>query len=131
MPEKIWVKAAHARASFYQEVLQMAEDAEGKAKLVIEHIRAHTDPVTGEQVPVPMQVTDTPALQQAFLEKIPGTDQPARIVRCTAKEVAEAEGKAAKAPSAPAEKKAAAPRKPSGKGGARKTAAGVVAEPKE
>ena len=92
MPGKIWVKAAHPRASFYQEVLENSEDG-GPAELKIEHVHAPTvlrdgHPDHSKQIPVPMQVTDTAAVRVAMLEKLPGTDRPARIVACEPEEVA-------------------------------------------
>lgn len=76
--EKIWVKAAHASAQFYQDMF-------GE----IEHVIAPTDPKTNTQVPVPMLVTDTIAVRRALAENDPETKKPARIVRATDDEVKE------------------------------------------
>lgn len=136
MAEKLWVKAAHPRASFYQEVLEMDPDG-GPAKLVIEHVRAHTDPRTGEQVPVPIHVTDTPEVQRAFLEKIPGTENPARFVRCSAKEIEDHLAKhpeaasAAQAHAAAVAKKAGGSKKASSKKAVKLGAKDIVAAPEE
>lgn len=85
---KLWVKAAHPNATFYQEVLDTTGE---KAELVVEHVFAPT--VNGKQVPSPVEVTDTPAVQRALLERLPGTDNPARIVRCEDDEIPKPEKK--------------------------------------
>ncbi len=73
---KIWVKAAHASAQFYQDMF-------GE----IEHVIAPTDPESHKQVPAPMLVTDTIAVRRALTEIDSETKLPTRIVRCTDEEV--------------------------------------------
>src|SRR5579872_400979 len=87
MPKKIWVKAAHGTAQFYQEVLEPVED--GPSEWVSEHVYAETN-ASGKQVPHPVQVTDTPAVRKALSEMKLGTDDvPARIVLVEDDEVKE------------------------------------------
>ncbi len=73
MARKIWVMAASPTGQFYQDVL---DDDTGE--IVTEHCRAET--VGGKAVPVPMQLTDTPALRRALMEFKPGTEIPSSIV---------------------------------------------------
>src|SRR5215469_9871036 len=95
---KIWVKAAHPRAHFYQDVLEPGEEGR-PARMVAERVFAPTflhdgHPDHQVQIPVPMQVTDTLAVRNALRETFPliatGTDQPpvpASLKQCLDDEV--------------------------------------------
>lgn len=96
---KIWVKAAHPRAHFYQDVLEPGEEGR-PARMVSERVHAPTflqdgHPDHQAMIPVPMRVTDTLAVRNALRETFPllatGTDQPpvpSSLVQCLDDEVA-------------------------------------------
>jgi hypothetical protein len=81
---KLFVKVAHPRAQFYQEV----QDPE-TGEWIAEHVIAMTDE-NGRQVPIPFEITATAEAKRALNEKIPDTDYPATLVEASDDEIADA-----------------------------------------
>lgn len=94
MARMIYVQPAHPKGQFYQDVLD-----EQSGDIVAEHCRSET--IDGKQVPVPVQMTDTPALRRALLEVQPGSQPPApAAIREAQKDEIEASLKRRTAPAA-------------------------------